>query len=149
MMFINIGNISHNDNKRLIEAPPEKKMTDATPLKMDTEEKTIDTDWENRRLCSDGNCIGVIGPDGCCKVCGKPFVGELPDTGIQPSDNNASIDVSLKIPTVQNTEAPFADTLEEEASLDWENRRLCSDGNCIGVIGPDGCCKVCGKPYRT
>ncbi len=124
-------------------------MTDATPLKIDTEERTIDTDWENRRLCSDGNCIGVIGSDGCCKVCGKPFDGELPDTGIQPSDNDASIDVSLKIPTVQDTEAPFADALEGEANLDWENRRLCSDGNCIGVIGPDDCCKVCGKPYRT
>jgi hypothetical protein len=29
----------------------------------------------------------------------------------------------------------------------WENRVLCSDGNCIGVIGPDGRCKECGKPY--
>jgi len=27
---------------------------------------------ENRVLCSDGNCIGVIGPDGRCGVCGKP-----------------------------------------------------------------------------
>lgn len=25
----------------------------------------------NRVLCSDGNCIGVIGPDGRCKVCGR------------------------------------------------------------------------------
>ena len=29
--------------------------------------------------------------------------------------------------------------------VDWENRTLCSDGNCIGVIGPDGKCKECGK----
>ncbi len=26
---------------------------------------------ENRRLCPDGNCIGIIGADGCCVVCGK------------------------------------------------------------------------------
>ena len=32
-------------------------------------------DWENRKLCSDGNCIGVIGSDGRCKECGKPFAG--------------------------------------------------------------------------
>ena len=32
-----------------------------------------DDDWENRVLCSDGNCIGVIGPDGNCKECGKPY----------------------------------------------------------------------------
>lgn len=30
----------------------------------------------------------------------------------------------------------------------FENRVLCSDGNCIGVIGPDGRCNVCGKPYK-
>jgi hypothetical protein len=32
-------------------------------------------DWESRRLCSDGNCIGVIGPDGRCRECGKPYAG--------------------------------------------------------------------------
>ncbi len=31
-----------------------------------------DAEWENRRLCPDGNCIGVIGPDGRCKECGRP-----------------------------------------------------------------------------
>jgi hypothetical protein len=34
-----------------------------------------DEDWENRRLCSDGNCIGVIGADGRCRECGKPYAG--------------------------------------------------------------------------
>ena len=32
-------------------------------------------------------------------------------------------------------------------SDDWENRVLCSDESCIGIIGPDGRCKECGKPY--
>ncbi len=39
------------------------------------EETLDDDDWENRRLCSDGNCIGIIGPDGRCKQCGKPLEG--------------------------------------------------------------------------
>ena len=26
---------------------------------------------ETRTLCGDGNCIGIIGPDGRCNVCGK------------------------------------------------------------------------------
>jgi hypothetical protein len=34
-----------------------------------------------------------------------------------------------------------------DANEDWENRTLCSDGNCIGTIGADGKCKECGKPY--
>jgi len=33
------------------------------------------------------------------------------------------------------------------AAIDWEDRQLCSDGNCIGVIGSDGRCRECGKPY--
>lgn len=47
-------------------------------------------------------------------------------------------------------EAEISDENKKETSLpdsDWENRKLCSDGNCIGVIGADGRCKECGKPY--
>ena len=36
------------------------------------------SDWDNRVLCSDGNCIGVIGSDGFCKECGKKYEGDLP-----------------------------------------------------------------------
>jgi hypothetical protein len=28
-------------------------------------------DMENRRLCPDGNCIGILGADGRCIICGK------------------------------------------------------------------------------
>ena len=31
------------------------------------------TDFSSRVLCSDGTCIGVIGSDGKCKECGKPY----------------------------------------------------------------------------
>jgi hypothetical protein len=30
-------------------------------------------------------------------------------------------------------------------TLDWENRRLCPDESCIGIIGPDGRCTECGR----
>lgn len=36
---------------------------------------------------------------------------------------------------------------EGEVTIDFASRKLCSDGTCIGVIGPDGRCKECGKPY--
>ena len=32
--------------------------------------------------------------------------------------------------------------------IEWEQRTLCSDEGCIGVIGPDGRCKECGLPYE-
>ena len=31
------------------------------------------------------------------------------------------------------------------SSPDWDNRRLCPDGGCVGVLGDDGVCKACGK----
>jgi hypothetical protein len=37
-------------------------------------------DFASRKLCSDGSCIGVIGPDGRCKECGKPYTGEPEDS---------------------------------------------------------------------
>lgn len=33
------------------------------------------SEWHHRRLCSDESCIGVIGADGRCRECGKPFAG--------------------------------------------------------------------------
>jgi hypothetical protein len=33
--------------------------------------ENFDSEWQNRKLCSDGNCIGVIGKDGICSECGK------------------------------------------------------------------------------
>lgn len=37
------------------------------------QDTTEGDDWEERILCGDGECIGVIGPDGRCKQCGKSF----------------------------------------------------------------------------
>jgi len=35
---------------------------------------------------------------------------------------------------------------DPEEGLDLENRILCPDGNCTGII-VDGKCSECGKPY--
>jgi hypothetical protein len=53
-------------------AEPHAEVEDAAVVGDD--EGTIDLD--SRKLCSDGTCIGVIGPDGRCKECGKPYTGE-------------------------------------------------------------------------
>jgi hypothetical protein len=43
----------------------------------------------------------------------------------------------------------WSDSYEAPDNEDsFGNRVLCSDGSCIGVVGPDGRCKVCGKPYK-
>ena len=30
-------------------------------------------------------------------------------------------------------------------AVEWDQRELCSDGACTGVIGADGLCRVCGR----
>jgi len=47
------------------------------------------------------------------------------------------------------TERPeMSDNETAGADSDWDNRLLCSDGSCIGIIGADGRCKECGKPME-
>lgn len=110
-----------------------------------------DIEWDNRILCSDGNCIGIIGPDGRCKECNKPYEGKLPEGFMQdvsePEDTKAAENSDNEPLETQSPQTEFADEVKSHDDIDWENRTLCSDGNCIGVIGPDGRCKECGKPY--
>ncbi len=95
-----------------------------------------DMDWENRKLCSDDSCIGTVGADGCCRLCGRVCT-DIPedDFGRRPSDT-------------PEVEFISTDTVDTQQSTDpgssWENRRLCSDDSCIGTIGADGHCNVCG-----
>jgi hypothetical protein len=106
--------------------------------KGDEEKIQSDDDWENRILCSDESCIGVIGPDGRCKECGKPYrESSAPEMQTAQPESGAGNDAD-------RIEKP-AEQAEQD---DWENRILCSDESCIGVIGPDGRCKECGKPYQ-
>ena len=105
-----------------------------------------DTDWDNRILCSDGSCIGVIGPDGHCKECGKKYDGTLPETiapDIESHPDESSTGTDIEAPPQSTADVTAG---EDSESSDWSDRILCSDGNCIGVIGPDGLCKECGKP---
>lgn len=37
--------------------------------------------------------------------------------------------------------------IREEGEVDFSERKLCVDGNCIGVINENGVCNICGKPY--
>jgi len=111
------------------------------------ENKThVDLEWEQRILCSDESCIGVIGPDGRCKECGLPYAGSFDAT----KEENVSSYVEEADPEDEISEE-FEESGDSETptDLEWEQRTLCSDESCIGVIGPDGLCKECGKPYSS
>jgi hypothetical protein len=96
------------------------------------------TDWDHRQLCADGSCVGVIGSDGTCKVCGRaaPNWGDERMRGMVNEPAKAAEDAG---PVVETT------TTSKEEPEEWGDRKLCPDGSCIGVISDDGKCNVCGK----
>lgn len=106
--------------------------------------------WEDRVLCSDESCIGVIGPDGRCKECGRPYEGKwpaAPQSGQAPGqsvDADEPVDSEADGDAIVESDSP--DT-SEKGDDEWSTRTLCPDESCIGVIGPDGRCKECGRPY--
>jgi hypothetical protein len=119
------------------------------------ENESDDSDWGKRILCSDESCIGVIGPDGRCKECGLPYekaqtedeaVAAEPDENqdAEPDENQDAEPDEKQDADAAGVDVPPTSNSDD----DWENRTLCSDESCIGVIGPDGRCKECGKPYE-
>ncbi len=111
----------------------------------------VDTHWDQRVLCSDGNCIGVIGADGRCKACGMIYEGELPAEAGQADaalDANDDTRLESKMPDDDHQADHTLAAAPDGAGDSWEDRTLCVDESCIGVIGTDGRCKECGKPYR-
>lgn len=136
-------------------------------------------EWDERQLCPDGACVGVIGPEGTCKVCGRvaPNWGDERNRGlIDPPDADADDgeeaddddddwdddelaadgadgdgDSDDQDDDDEGDEAEADDAGDSDAAASasipagWTSRQLCPDGACIGVIGPGGRCKVCGK----
>ena len=97
--------------------------------------------WENRRLCDDGGCTGLIGSDGVCRECGKavPFWGDERRRGMQESPEAADLDALDEGPATARARGDAAN------DDDGDDRALCPDGSCTGVLDADGRCKVCGK----
>lgn len=94
-------------------------------------------DPQLRELCVDGACIGLIGPDGTCKVCRKPGLG----VGIDPRSRGLRSAEEIAEPLAA---AVIAGDLPEAPEA-FEDRQLCPDDLCIGVIGPDQRCSACGR----
>lgn len=110
-------------------------------------------DLEHRFLCADGGCIGTIGSDGRCKICSTPIAPE--DVEAFERATATPLDDSFaRATTASASEGTEVDDANDEdwdddedtggAPPELESRVLCPDGSCIGVVGPDGRCKVCG-----
>jgi hypothetical protein len=90
-------------------------------------------DAARRRLCPDGACIGLLDDSGRCKECGLVAGESRPAAPV------------MAAPEVDEPESEeTAPVLQGEDAFD-PARRLCPDGDCLGVLGPDGRCRVCGR----
>jgi len=105
-------------------------------------------EWDERQLCADGSCIGLIGPDGTCKVCGRAAAnwGDERKRGLV-ADATSSDDADGD--EDEDEDEGALNDAEDAGGADAPDRALCPDGACIGVIGSDGRCKVCGKVEVT
>ncbi len=118
------------------------------------------TDWDQRQLCPDGSCTGLIGSDGQCKVCGRaaPNWGDERTRGLATDDEDDSEDEDED--EGDDDEAPDAQAADDDAdeedddkphaadddaAYEWSRRKLCPDEACVGVLGANNKCKVCGK----
>lgn len=100
-------------------------------------------DPDARRLCPDDNCIGVIGSDGKCRVCGA----ESPDGPPAGGTGKAAPETAAVAPEKKPAAKPLPTGKGEASGFDPDDRILCSDDTCTGLVGPDGKCKVCGTPH--
>ncbi len=93
-------------------------------------------DPARRKLCPDGACVGVIGADGRCGVCGRTEAEA--EAGAEPAGAlEAGGGAEARVEDAEIT-APDAGGFDSK-------RRLCDDGSCVGVVGDDGVCRVCGR----
>jgi hypothetical protein len=95
-------------------------------------------DPARRRLCPDGACVGLLDENGRCKECGLSGGGRGAAPAVIPSP-------ALPDQPDQDDDREEAIEAAEAGSAFDPRRRLCPDGTCVGVIGADGRCPVCGR----
>jgi hypothetical protein len=109
----------------------------------DQDGEPFDTD---RELCPDDACIGLLGLDGRCKVCGTR--GDRAGSSVQAASPAAAAEdrrSGTREPAAAQA-SPAGEALEVDEE---DDRELCPDGACIGLLGPDGRCKVCGTARQA
>lgn len=102
------------------------------------QESISSKDWEQRHLCPDGSCLGVLGPDGICRICGRR--GEAAAASTSDSDSTYE----------EETTSEKYEYEDQNGSADdpfGPDRKLCPDGGCIGILDSKGRCKICGRSF--
>jgi hypothetical protein len=116
--------------------PSEETSEKASEDPRETELAAETFDPGQRRLCPDGACVGLVDNAGRCQECGRFWGPDAP--GSAPRVTHAD---------EPDSESPAASFVAPSGGFD-PNRRLCPDGTCVGVLGADDACSVCGRRYQ-
>lgn len=95
--------------------------------KVEEERRSIDLAYETIRRSHDGD-----------------EAGQASDGGAEGGASNAE-QAGTGARTHGEARSSGEDGRDASSEEDWESRTLCGDGCCIGVIGPNGRCKECGR----
>lgn len=99
-----------------------------------------------RKLCPDGSCLGLIGADGRCNVCGLSASGKVASAAEAPAWEDDADDVGFDHVHDHDHDNPVEASGGDQASGGFDSKRkLCPDGSCLGVIEASGRCSVCGQ----
>ncbi len=104
--------------------------------------------------------MGVVGADGACNVCGRidPEAARRIDArdarDARRADDEGGADGTNSAAPAEEGAAASAGATDAgsraaaasggPAGDEWQERKLCVDGACIGVVS-DGRCNTCGK----
>jgi hypothetical protein len=111
---------------------------------MDETQDEAPFDPTRRKLCPDGSCVGVIGDDGRCRVCGR--TEEQAAAGEEAPEASGLEASGLEASGLEGSEdGAGAEGATAGGGGFNSKRRLCADGACVGVVGDDGVCRVCGR----
>ncbi len=94
---------------------------------------------DGRVMCNDESCIGTVGPDGKCKVCGIEYQGDEPLDAPVRSESPTD-----ETPPGERSDDNSEKTSPSDSSHDPDERVCCPDEACIGIIGANGKCGTCG-----
>lgn len=95
-------------------------------------------DAQKRRLCPDGTCVGLLDDVGRCRTCGR-------QGGAEGADEIAAWETGPDGPdSGHHTGEHDAGNGLASAGFD-PTRRLCPNGECVGVLDAQGRCKECGR----
>lgn len=85
--------------------------------------------------CPDESCVGSLGENGRCRLCGAWGGGDCPaQVGDPPMG-------------VEPEKGSVEDAQWEDETV-WEERVPCADESCVGSVDEDGYCRICGLRWK-